>query len=229
MSVLTYTALREIEPNGYVKTGTDISAAAGDDSFNSTSTSLTGLPDNDFVLVSGFANAANNGWFQANGASVLHKITQDTTTSLVTEAAGPAITITGYKRGLGLSYSLEFYSDKGDRSVKVKRSSAQAMGGGAPEVLLYRREAYLDVSVLGPLGALLTDAPSLYPLAGNLLQYREFLASVEGGEIFTFDQYGTIAVPDVVRQAMLSSEDYAEVRVGPTRLYTIAMQLRMLT
>lgn len=229
MSVIAYVALREIEANGYVKVGADISAAAGDDSFNSVVTDLTGLPDNDWILVSGFANAANNGWFQANGASALHKVTQDSTTSLVTEAAGPVITITGYKRGLNQSYSLESYTERGDRSVKVKRSAAQPMGGGSPEVLLDRRETYLDLSVLGPNGQLLTDAPSLFPMAGNLLQYREFLASVEGGEQFSFDQYGTVAVPDVVRQAMLASEDYVEERIGPMRLYRLSLQLRMLT
>lgn len=221
MSVITYVALREMETDGYSKTGTDISVAHADNSFNSASTDLTGLADNDWILVSGFSNAANNGWFQANGASVLHKITQDTTASLVTEAAGAAITITGYKRGYGQSYSLEFYTERGDRSVKVKRSLAQPMGGGAPEVMLYRREAYLDVTVLGALGALLTDT--------QILQYREFLASVEGGEVFTFDQYGTVAVPDVVRQAVLASEEYMEERVDARRLYKLSFQLRLLT
>src|SRR3954462_15452732 len=104
MASVTYTALRELESTGYAKGGSDISAAGTDDSFNATVTNLSGLNDNEWVNTSGFANAANNGWFQANGASTSTKISQDTTTSLVTEGAGASVSINGYKRGLGQTY-----------------------------------------------------------------------------------------------------------------------------
>lgn len=223
MGTITYTALREFEPTGYVKSGTDISAAAADDSFNATSTVLTGLLNNEWILVSGFANAANNGWFQASANSTSTKIAQDTTTSLVTEAAGPVVSIVGYRRGLNQSYSLEFYSERVDRSVKVKRNEQQPMGGGAPEVLTYRRETFVDVTILGPLGALLTEV--------QILQYREFLASVEGGETFVFDRYGTVAVPVEPKTAILANADYSEDRIagaGNAGMYKLSFQVRLL-
>jgi hypothetical protein len=224
MGAISYIALREFEPTGYVKSGTDISADAADDSFNATSTVLTGLLDNEWIQVSGFANAVNNGWFQANGNSTSTKISQDTNTSLVTEAAGPAVTITGYRRGLNQTYDLEFYSERVNRSVNVKRSVQQPMGGGAPEVLLYRRETFIDVTVLGPIGALLTEV--------QILQWREFLASVEGGEAFTFDRYGTIAVPIEPKSAILETPDYSEERIagaGNAGLYKLSIKVRLLT
>lgn len=224
MGAITYTALREFEPTGYSKTGTDISAAAADDSFNATSTVLTGLLDNEWILVSGFANAANNGWFQANGNSTATKISQDTSAALVNEAAGPTVAIVGYRRGLNQAYDLEFYTERVDRSVKVMRNQQQPMGGGAPEILTYRRETYIDVVILGPLGALLTEV--------QILQWREFLASVEGGEAFTFDRYGTIAVPVEAKSTMLTSEGYMEERVAGVAgagLYKLSLQVRLLS
>jgi len=226
MAAITYIALRAFEPTGYSKTSDDISAAAADDSFNligSPAPSLSGLADNDWMLVSGFTNAANNGWFQANGASTSTKITQDTSTSLVNEGPGPMVTIVGYKRGLNQSYNLEFYSEKVDRSVMVKRSVQQPMGGGAPEVLTYRRDTFIDVTVLGPLGALLTEA--------QMPQWREFLASVEGGELFTFDRYGTIAAPVEPANAILETTDYTEERIvgaGNAGSYKLSFKVRLL-
>jgi hypothetical protein len=213
MGAITYVAKREIEPTGYLKNGTDISAAAADDSFNSTSTDLTGLSDNQWLLVAGFANAANDGWFQANGNSALHKITQDTTSNLVTEAAGPLIHLTGYKRGYGQSYNLESSFERGERGVKFERSRQQPIGGGAPEVLLHRTEVTHKF-----LTDILTE--------GELAQWREFLASVAAGEIFTIDRYGTIASPVEPKQAMLDDDSYDEQRLGG-QLYRIGFSARI--
>lgn len=222
MARIQYQAKREIETTGYLKTGSDISAAASDDSFNSSTTSLIGLADNDWFTVAGFANAANNGWLQANGASVLHKITQDFTTSLVNESAGPVITITGYKRGLGQMYDLEFLSDKAERSVDVRRTKNQPMGGGAPEVVLYGRDPTMDVSVIANLaGSPLDDS--------SIKQWREFLASVEGGESFIYDRYGSVATSDDPRSVMLLSEKYTEMRIPGTRFYTLSIEVLLLS
>ena len=218
MSRITYTALRELESTIAV-TSTGISAAAGDDSFNAAS-GLLGFLNDEWILVSGFANAANNGWFQLSANSTAAKISQDTSTSLVTEAAGPSVTITGYKRGLNVSYDLEFYSERVERSVVVKRSRQQPMGGGAPEVLVQRREAIIDVTVIGPLGEPLTEA--------QMPQWREFLASVEGGEAFTLDRYGTVAVPVESLSCVLESDTYMEERVAQMRRYKLSFQVRVL-
>jgi len=221
MATITYTALREFEPTLTVVSSA-ISVADTDDSFNAAA-GLSGFLDDEWILVSGFANAANNGWFQLNGNSTATKILQDTSAALVTEATGPSVTIKGYKRGMSQSYNLEFYTERAARSVQVKRSMQQPMGGGAPEVLTFRRETFVDVAVLGPLGALITEA--------QMLQWREFLASVEGGETFTFDRYGTIAAPVEAKSAMLASEDYVEERivgVGGAGFYKLSFMVRLL-
>lgn len=140
---------------------------------------------------------------------------------LVTAAAGPSVSIAGYKRGLGQNYNLEFYSGMIDRSVKVMRTSHQPLGGGAPETLLQRRETYVDVTVIGPNGDGIPEA--------SMPQWREFLASVEGGEPFIYDRYGTIASPVEPKSAMLSSDGYQERRIDSIRSYTLAFQVRLLT
>jgi hypothetical protein len=426
MGTITYTAKREIEPTGYLKTGVDISAAPADDSFNASSTTLTGLLADQWLTAAGFASAANNGWFQAKSNSTSGKIIQttppishlrlpgvsgnyastldsaansvtgsielmakvapndwtrttenalinknsgapnvsyafhvetgstgklvfyyttdgSTTTgriavstvavpfadgaigwvkvtynagtgvvqfftstngssfsqlgtdvtitagaihdgsaglevgsigtaavldgrihyaevrngiggtvvasfdptlatrgaasfasatgetwtinqtgtppaelqgrALVTAAAGPVVTLTGYKRGLGQSYSLEPQFEQAERSVKMKRNEVQPLADVPPEVLLHRRETHFEM-----LTDILTEA--------ELPQWREFLASVAAGESFTLDRYGTLAAPVEARQAVLASDDYSEKRLGG-QLYRIAFSARV--
>lgn len=124
---------------------------------------------------------------------------------------------TDFARIPGQSYSLEFKAEKVDRSEDVKRSMQQPIGGGAPEVLNYRSEVYVDV---------LTE---ILDEATQVPQVREFLASVQAGEVFIFDRYGTIAAPVDPRQAMLSSEKYAEQRVMTSLRQRIPFQVRLLT
>src|SRR5689334_13157847 len=78
MASVTYTALREIEPTGYAKTAGDLAAAPADDSFTATTTVLTGLLADQWVLVAGFAHADNNGWFQVLADSTASKVLQVT-------------------------------------------------------------------------------------------------------------------------------------------------------
>ena len=78
MGYLTYTALRDLETTGYLKTGSDISAAIADDSFNASVISLSGLLADQWAKVAGFVNAANNGFFQAKSNSTSGKIIQTT-------------------------------------------------------------------------------------------------------------------------------------------------------
>lgn len=214
MSVVIYTAKREIEKLAYLKTGTDISAAAVDDSFNSVTTDLSGLLDDEWVEVIGLVDPANIGWFQANGASITTKITQDTSVDLVTEAAGPLVTIQGHVRGLDQQYSIEFTPRRLHRRVKVERNRSISIGGSA-ETILRRRDVFWDVNS----GRL---------LEADLPQWREFLASIEGGESLTFDPYGTIALPDNPLVCELEQTDYGENRIGVTRRYIIPFSLRVI-
>lgn len=214
MSVIAYTAKREIEKLAYAKSGIDISAAAADDSFNGATTSLSGLANDEWIKVGGFANGANNGWFQANGASTSTKITQDTSTILVTEAAGPLVTIQGYRRGYGQSYSIEFTPRALERSGRIDRSRRTSLAGNR-ETLLNRIETFWNVNS----GRLLES---------QIPQWREFLASVAAGETFSFDPYGTIAMPDNPLSVDLEDDDHTESRLGKTRRYIVALKLRVL-
>ena len=214
MSVITYTALRKIEATGFLKNGTDISAAAGDDSFNATSTVLTGMLDNEWIKVSGFANAANNGWFQVNGNSTSTKISQDTSTALVTEAAGPSVTIKGYKRGLGEVYQIEFGAEILDRSSDAHSEENQPMADVAAEVILFREEALEDVRT----GTLTQTV---------INQFRELFASTRAGELITFDKYGTIASPDNPLSAQLIVKSYREERENVSFKYRISFRVRV--
>lgn len=212
MPVITYTAKREIETTGYSKSGTDISVNGTNDTFNSVSTSLTGLADNEWVKVAGFANAANNGWFQANGASTATQITQDTSTVLVTEAAGPSITLVGYKRGLNQQYSHEFDAQELTRSAEVTRRQSKSLSG-VVETLRHRREAFWQIE--------------LTPIAkADLLRWREILHSIDAGEAFTFDPYGTIASPDAPLSCDLVADSYIERRESYSSYFTIAFRVR---
>lgn len=92
MPRVTYTAIRELERTGFsVLNATDVSAAAGDDSFNASTTSLSGVASGDWLYVSGFANAANNGWFRAGGASTSSKILTLTPTPTATHLRLPGV------------------------------------------------------------------------------------------------------------------------------------------
>jgi hypothetical protein len=71
-------------------TSTSIGAATSDDSFNG-----TGLPafvPGQYIKVSGFANAANNGWHRVISATSSKIIVN---TNLTLESAGPSVTIKG--------------------------------------------------------------------------------------------------------------------------------------
>ena len=165
------------------------------------------------MLTSGFANAANNGWFQASGNSTSTKINQDTTTSLVTESAGPSVTIQGYKRGYGQNYNLEFGPQQLTRGVKVTRKEHESISGSL-ETLLHRRTVTWDIKT-----DLLEES--------DLAQWREFQASAEGGETFTFDPYGTGASPDNQLTCTLDNESYTEARMGASKFYEIAFRARV--
>jgi hypothetical protein len=212
MSTVVYTAKREIEKTAFLKTGTDLSAAAGDDSFNSVTTDLSGVLSGQWIYASGFTNAANNGWHQVNGNSTATKIV--TTSSLTTETAGASVTLQGYKRGDGQLYTLEFKPTKLDRSEKFVRQKAQALGG-ARETLFQRSDVFWDVNS-GPL--IETDVP----------QFREFLASVAAGETFVFDPYGTLGAPDNSWSVEIDIEQYQEDRISMIRLYNFPFRVRVL-
>ena len=96
-------------------TGTDTSADTTDDSFNNVSADwpLT-LSNGQWIYVSGFTEAANNGWHQVSGTPTASKII--VTSNLTTEAAGDSVTIKSSRLIPGTtrkSFSIEKeFSDK---------------------------------------------------------------------------------------------------------------------
>lgn len=210
MARITYIAKRGFEPSTVAQIlSTGISVASSDDSFNAAS-GLSGLLNGEWILVSGFANSINNGWFQLNANSTSTKITQLTRTDLITESAGAQITIKGYKRGLNVSYNIDaFLVEQADRKVNVVRNSHRSLGGGSPEVLIHRRDVQIDVTT-----GLILEA--------DIKKWREFLASVEGGETFTFDRYGSIASPSEPLTVYLVDDSYTESRDSNLMRYRIS-------
>lgn len=79
-------------PAEVVVTNTDISAANSDNSFNDATNSPFGsINVNDWIEASGFANAANNGFFKVVSATTSKVVVSGGT--LVDESAGPSVTI----------------------------------------------------------------------------------------------------------------------------------------
>jgi hypothetical protein len=188
---------------GLVVTGDNLAVATGsfDGDAGSTSVAL------------GFRAGSNDNYLYGTLKNVrLYKLQQ--ANALLQQTTDPAV---DYARPVGTLATLEFKVEQVDRKVKVKRSEQQPSGGGAPEVMLERQEVTVDV-----LTEILSEA-------SQVPQFREFFASVSAGELFTFDPYGTIAVPVDPRQAMLASADYDEQRVMTTMQQRIPFTARLLS
>lgn len=176
---ITYTAQREIVKLAYDKSGTVISASAVDNSYNCATLDLSGINAGQYVLVSGFANDENNGYHQVV-SSTANKVTVAET--LLTEAAGPLVTLDGRLHAVGLSYNLEIGAQGIDKRREVVKSVNRALDG-SPEAVVSRS---------GYVWTFRTNRVN----QADLPWWEEFLASVEANETFTLDPYGTLAVPD---------------------------------
>ena len=213
MPVVTFTAKRSILRRGvYSVTSAAISAAAVDGSFNSASTDLSGLLAGDWVNTSGFANSANNDWFQLAANSTAAKI--DTTgTTIVDEAVGQTVVIVGYQHGYGQSYSIEFNADVLQPSYPARKNRVEALDGSADTFLFWNAKAWsVTASVIHN---------------NDLPLWEEFLASVIGGESFTFDPNGTIAVPDAPVTVELDG-DYSIPRNGESFDFNPTFKVRVM-
>lgn len=78
-------------------------------------------------------------------------------------------------------YDVDYSLIVKDRDRDTKKSESKALDG-TRETILYRQKTIFTVST------------RLNSTA--ILQWREFMASIEGGEAFIFDEYGTVAQPD---------------------------------
>lgn len=207
MPSVTYTAQRSIIPLSFlVSDKTDISASTlGSpfvNSYKSVSTDLSGLKTNEWIKVSGFTNAINNGWYQLAIDSVTNTITLITINNdaFINEAAGNSITIDGYLHGKGANYSLDLRFRSDNRQRQVIKYNSQALDGNT-ETIVQDRINYYDINS----GVII---PNVYR------SMIEFLDSCESNEQFTFDRDGSIAIPVDPLAAVLEDEGYTEERIG---------------
>ena len=206
MSLIKYIALREIPKTGVAASGTDISASTTDDSFNSTSTDLSGFSAGDWIEVSGGTNAA---WYQLAVDSTANKIVVPE--NINTEAAGALITITGYVRGKYVEYSLEWGAPKLDQKEEEKVHDSVAEDGSYERSFIRMDSGWMvDSAFIKP------DAQA---------QYNEFRHSVNRGETFTFDAYGTVATPDNPQTVKLKKITGPR-RVGSSRMVQYSLELK---
>lgn len=131
----------------------------------------------------------------------------------------PSITYTA-KRSLksghsaDTEYSIDFDAQVLGKSYKTVKTTQKSLGGQS-ETMRIRRDAFWDVKT-----DLLSEA--------DLDDWREFMASTDAGETFTFDPYGTIASPDDAVSVEREDESDGEDRVGDSLYYTISFKVRVL-
>lgn len=106
----------------------------------------------------------------------------------------------------GETYSLEFRLANLDAERRVRKYEQRADSGASETWYVSADDLHM----------IRTD----WIMPGDQSLWEEFLASVEGGEVFTFDPYGTIDNPVAPRQVVLVGDSFRPRRVGQTgRVY----------
>lgn len=109
----------------------------------------------------------------------------------------------------------DFDVSAADRSTKVERKDQISLGG-KQETIKDRTEEHWTVTTLPVLEA-------------DFDHFRQFLDSVDGGEPFTFDAFGTLAAPiDVKTDCTLENRGYKEKRVSQ-RYLSVQFRVRVQT
>lgn len=112
----------------------------------------------------------------------------------------------------GVQYSLDFTASRLQRSSIVNNRTLTSLDNSTETLRYYTKVTWnITVNELEE-----TDMPV----------WREFLDSVDGGESFDFDPYGTDASPDDVRACELESRNYSEIRIGTTDYYNLSFRVR---
>lgn len=118
--------------------------------------------------------------------------------------------ITGHV--LDTAYDLDLILEQADRSVRTKKNQIRSLGGNTETIL-----QSMDVSWSLTIGSL---------TGATLNGVREFLDSVQGGEIFTLDVMGSVGAPDNPL-SVIADGDYMETRVNNSNLFTISFNVRV--
>ena len=104
---------------------------------------------------------------------------------------------------LSTVYDLDYGLMVLDRRPNTKRTSKKSFDGTPETILHYHKEI---ISVTTRLDS------------SGVLQFREFMGSVAGGEAFIFDEFGTVAVPDNGVNCRISG-NYRERRIQKLNKY----------
>jgi len=197
MAAFTYTALRSIARLSFdVFQANDITVSLN--AFTSLTTVLSGLKSGDWILVSGVPDKTNDGWHEVSTNSLSTSIS--VTSTLNVQASGNVVSIVGYVRGQGSSYSFDLSLQSDDRK-RVPTKQVSTSLSGKTETLTHRREEFylLKTQYLDPI---------------QYLQVIEFLDSCESDEYFSFDRIGTVSNPMSSKPARLTSKGYTENRIA---------------
>jgi len=116
---------------------------------------------------------------------------------------------------LNTEYDLDFTASQLNRMNDTKRIQRMSLNG-TTETLRYTGLEYYQVT-----------ANEIH--IDNIPYFREFLESVDGGETFVFDPYGTAASPDnPISQCILESNSYTEARINTSSYFNISFRIRVL-
>ena len=107
----------------------------------------------------------------------------------------------------------DFEVTKMDRQTKVKRKDHIALSGD--QVATKERTDEIYKVATSPV------------LEANFQPYRQFLDSVDGGEEFTFDPYGTFAAPVDPKTCVIDHKGYTEKRTNQ-RYLSVSFTVRVL-
>jgi len=108
----------------------------------------------------------------------------------------------------------DFEVSKADRKTKSDRKDHIALSGEQASIKNRTDEQYAVATV--PV------------LEANFPDFRQFLDSVDGGEQFTFDPYGTLAVPVLAMTCVMVSKGYKEKRVSE-RYLSASFEVRVIS
>ena len=86
------------------------------------------------------------------------------------------------------------------RRAEVRQNTSLS---GSVESILLRSEKHYSC-----------QSQSIDPRSLDEAKILEFLASVENGELFTFDRYGSVAVPDNPVSCLMVSKVFSETELG---------------
>lgn len=100
----------------------------------------------------------------------------------------------------------DFEVAKADRKTKTDRKDHIALGGAQASIKNRTDEQYM----IGTIPVLEADFPD----------FRQFLDSVDAGEQFTLDPYGTLASPVLALNCVMVSKGYKEKRISERWLST---------